>query len=130
MLKVIPLFFVCASMFLSTSEVRRVPDTTREGLLGPVHRIVEYRFFETQKRPDYKSELFQRSKGSPYLTIYYDEKGDMTELAYLYGPPKIVYIYDGEGNRTVNHWHDGRGTNSGEPKEPVPRNALQRGVYV
>ncbi len=107
-------------MFLSTSEVKRIPDTAHDGLVGPVRLIREYRFFETQKSPNYKSELFQSLKGSPYLTVSYNEKGDMTEQSFQHGPPKIVYIYDVDGNRIVNHWYDGRMTNSGIPKYPVP----------
>lgn len=107
-------------MFVSTLEVKRIPDIAHDGLVGRVRLIREYRFFETRERPDYKSELFKRLKGSPYLTISYNEKGDMTEQSYLHGPPKIVYNYDAEGNRTVNQWFDGRGTNSGRPEYPVP----------
>lgn len=107
-------------MFLSASEVKRVPDTARDGLYGPVRLIREYRSFETQERPNYKSERFQRLKGSPYLTVSYNEKGDMTEQSFQHGPPKIVYSYDVDGSRIVNHWYDGRATGSGLPKDPVP----------
>lgn len=119
-MKILISIVLYALVLLSPSEVRRVSDTVHDGLFGRVRSMREYRFFETQERPNYKSEVFQTLKGSPYLTVSYDEKGDMTEQTSHHGPPKIVYLYDTDGNRTVNYWCDGRSTNSGLPFFPVP----------
>lgn len=117
-MKILSSIVIYALVLLSTSEVRRVSDTVHDGLFGRVRSMREYRFFETQERPNYKSEVFKTLKGSPYLTVSYDERGDMTEQTSQYGAPKI-YLYDTEGNRTVDYWYDGRDMNQ-SPLYPVP----------
>ncbi|HEV2861055.1 MAG TPA: hypothetical protein VGX48_08620 [Pyrinomonadaceae bacterium] len=117
--------FILTLTFLPILEVKRKSDLRHDGLVGPVRTVLEFRFHETEETPKYKAGRFKEGRGSPYLTISYNEKGDRTEETYLYGPPKIVYCYNAEGNRIVNQWFDGRATNSGEPKYPVPGQPYQ-----
>ena len=112
--------FILTLAFLPILEVKRQSDLQHDGLVGRVRAILEFRFHETKEMPKYQAGRSKEWGGSPYLTISYNEKGDKTEETHLYGPPKIVYGYNSEGNRIVNQWFDGRATNSGEPKHPVP----------
>src|SRR6185295_9596815 len=116
-MKFIAVFILTLSL-LPILEVKRKTDLQYDGLVGRVRTVLEFRFHGTKEMPKYKAGRFR--EGSSYLTISYNEKGDRTEETYLHGPPKIVYSYNAEGNRTVNQWFDGRATNSGEPKYPVP----------
>jgi hypothetical protein len=54
-------------------------------------------------------------------TTRFNERGDITEiLSQVSSCPKITYSYNDDGSRTVVKWCDGRATNSGEPRTPVP----------